>query len=251
MLTVSEVARLAGVTVRTLHHYDRIGLVPPSARSRSGYRLYDDADLERLQEVLFYRELGFGLDRIRELARGPDHDRGGALRHQRTLLAARRQRLDAMIDAVDAALDAHGKGVTMTREEMFEVFGDEDPSRYEAEVEERWSGPLLEESKRRTRTYDKEQWQAIKDEGDALARAFADTFEAGHAASSPEATHIAERHRLHIDRWFYPCSRAIHVGLADMYVADARFTDYWDRHAVGLAAFVKAAIEANGSASGG
>ncbi len=158
-LTVGQMADLAGVTVRTLHHYDALGLLTPGARSEAGYRLYEDADCERLQEILFYRELGFGLEEINAILRDPKYDRAGALRHQRDLLMVRKDRLQTMIGAVETALDGHEKGITMTKEEMFEVFGDFDPKEYEAEVEERWAGPALEQSKRRTATYGKDQWK--------------------------------------------------------------------------------------------
>src|SRR5690554_514160 len=103
MRTVGEVARLARVSVRTLHHYDEIGLVQPSGRSEAGYRLYDDRDLERLQSVLFYRELGFALEEIRAIVSDPAFDRGRALREQRDLLRARMQHLGRMVEAIEAA----------------------------------------------------------------------------------------------------------------------------------------------------
>jgi len=250
-LTVSQVARTSGVTVRTLHHYDEIGLLSPSSRSAAGYRLYLDPDLERLQEILFYRELGFALDEIRGMAERPDHNREAALRHQRALLSSRVTHLEAMIDAVDAALEAERSGFKMSKEEMFEVFGDFDPKAYEEEVEERWSGPLLAESKRRTGRYGKEQWKAIKAEEKEIGDAFAASLASGADPASAEARAVAERHRLHIDRWFYPCPHPMHAGLAQMYVADARFAAYWEKFGPCLADFVKDAIEANAAAAEG
>lgn len=244
-LTVKQVAELSGVTVRTLHHYDHIGLVKPARRSAAGYRLYEDEDLERLQEVLFYRELGFGLREIRRMCERPDRDRRAVLLHHRDLLHERMDRIAAMVDAVEAALDADGRGVTMDRNEMFEVFGDFDPRDHETEVETRWSGPLLDESRRRTGGYGKAQWQQIKAEGDGIALAFAAHLRRGDEPSDDAVVGIAESHRSHIDRWFYPCSTAMHVGLATLYVSDPRFQEYWDKHEPGLAAYVKAAIEAN------
>jgi len=244
-LTVGKMAELAGVTVRTLHHYDDFGLLTPSTRSAAGYRLYGDLDFERLQEILFYRELGFGLDEIKTILQDPEHDRARALRHQRDLLEIRKDRLQTMIEAVEAALDAHEKGITMSKEEMFEVFGDFDPGAFEAEVEERWAGSALEQSKRRTSTYGKDQWKEAMAEGESIVQAFAAELENGAVPESLEAMEIAERHRLHIDRWFYECSHEMHAGLGTMYVADARFTEYYEKYAAGLAEFVKSAIHAN------
>ena len=244
-LTVGQMAELSGVTVRTLHHYDALGLLTPGARSEAGYRLYEDAHCERLQEILFYRELGFGLEEIDAMLRDPEHDRAGALRHQRDLLAIRKDRLQKMIGAVETALDAHEKGIAMTKEEMFEVFGDFDPKAHEAEVEERWSGAALDESRRRTRTYGKDQWKDAMAEGESITAEFAERLEAGEGPEGMAAMDLAERHRLHIDRWFYECSHEMHAGLANMYVADERFTEYYEKRAPGLAEFVRAAIHAN------
>ena len=186
-LTVGQMAELSGVTVRTLHHYDALGLLTPGARSAAGYRLYEDADCERLQEILFYRELGFGLERINLLLRDPEYDRAGALRHQRDLLVLRKDRLQTMIGAVETALDGHEKGITMTKEEMFEVFGDFDPKAYEAEVEERWAGPALEQFKRRTKTYGKDKWKEAMAEGESITVELAERLKAGDA---PEAKRL-------------------------------------------------------------
>ena len=244
-LTVGQMADLAGVTVRTLHHYDAVGLLTPGARSAAGYRLYEDRDCERLQEILFYRELGFGLDEINGMLRDPEYDRAAALRQQRDLLAVRKDRLQRMMGAIDTALDAHEKGITMSKEEMFEVFGDFDPKVHEAEVEERWAGPAVEQSRRRTKTYGKDQWKEVMAESESITEAFAERLRAGDAPEGAAAMDVAERHRLHIDRWFYECSHEMHAGLGNMYVADPRFSEHYEKHAPGLAEFVKSAIHAN------
>jgi DNA-binding transcriptional MerR regulator len=244
-LTVGQMAELAGVTVRTLHHYDGLDLLTPGTRSAAGYRLYENADCERLQEILFYRELGLGLDEIKSMLQNPEYDRAGALRDQRDPLALRRDRLQTMIGVVETALDAHEKGITMTKEEMFEVFGDFDPKVHEAEVEERWVGPALQQSRRRTSKYDKDQWKDAMAEGEATTEELAERLRAGDAPDDAATMDLAEQHRLHIDRWFYECSREMHTGLGDMYVADPRFTEYYEKYASGLAEFVKSAIHAN------
>ncbi len=244
-LTVGKLAELAGVTVRTLHHYDALGLLTPDARSATGYRLYEHVDCERLQEILFYRELGFGLEDIKAMLRNPEYDRAHALRQQRDLLEIRKDRLQSMIGAVQIALDTHERGITMTKKEMFEVFGDFDPKVYEAEVNERWAGPALEESRRRTSTYGKNQWKEAMAEGEAIVEDFAARLVAGDTPEGEAAMNVAERHRLHIDQWFYECSHEMHDGLGNMYVADPRFTEYYEKYAPGLAEFVKSAIYAN------
>lgn len=245
-LTVSDVARLAGITVRTLHHYDEIGLLRPRRRSEAGYRLYDETDLARLQQVLFYRELGFGLDEIRGVMRDPGFDRLAALRIQRKELAARARRLERMIAAVDAAIDTEETGIMLSKEEMFEVFGDFDPTEYQDEVKERWGDTdAYRESVRRVARYGKEDWLEIKAEGDRVNAALVEAMAAGRAPTDPEVLALAEQHRMQIDRWFYPCPHEMHATLGEMYVADPRFTETYDELAEGLARFVRDAIVAN------
>jgi MerR family transcriptional regulator, thiopeptide resistance regulator len=244
--TVSKVARLAGVSVRALHHYDEIGLVRPGGRSEAGYRLYEPADLERLQQVLFFRELGLPLEEIGRILTDPSFDRRGALLMQRQLLTERARRLDAMIHAVDAALAAHEKGETMGGEEILQPFAGFEPAQYEDEVRERWgTTAAYRESLQRTRRYTRQDWEAMKAEGDQLSQELADALAAGLAPADPQVTALAERHRGHITRWFYPCSPAMHRGLGELYVADARFAQNYERLRPGLARYVREAFRAN------
>ena len=245
-LTIGALARLAGVTVRTLHHYDRIGLVVPEERTAAGYRLYGRRQMERLQEVLFFRELGLPLDEIRRIVGQPTYRREAALSRQRDLLTERAAHLHDLIAAVDAALGAEREGTRMTNEEMLEVFGDFDPSRYEEEARQRWGDTeAYRESARRTRRYGKADWERIKEEGAEIDNAFLALMARGVPATDPSAAEIAERHRAHISRWFYECTPEIHAGLGQMYVADPRFTESIDRAGPGLAAYMSEAFAAN------
>lgn len=251
-LTVGAVARLAKVSVRTLHHYDRIGVLRPSARSTAGYRRYDTADLERLQLILFYRELGFGLADIGRIVRDPAFDRRTALAAQRELLAAKARQARDMLDAIDAALAALEKGTPMDREEMFEVFGDFDPTQYEAEVQRRWGeADAYRESARRTARYGKDDWKRMAAEGAHIEPGLAALLEAGTPADSEQAMALAEEHRLQIDRWFYPCSHQMHAGLAEMYVSDERFRQRYEAVRPGLAQYLHDAIKANAARAEG
>ncbi len=245
-LTVSQLAKLAGVSVRTLHHYDEIDLVRPSARSEAGDRLDEHADLERLQQVLFFRELGFPLEEIGRIVRSPEFDVRSALLMQRELLREKAERIAQLRRAVEAALDAVEKGKAMTKEEMFEVFGDFDPSAHEAEAKERWGDTdAYKESARRTSKYGKREWQQIKSEAEQITRRLAEVMESGKPPASREAMDAVEAHRRHIDKWFYPCSKEMQRGLGEMYVADPRFSATYDRIRPGLSEFVRDAIRAN------
>lgn len=243
LLTVGDLARLAGVTVRTLHHYDEIGLLPASGRTPSGYRTYDDADVDRLRAIITYRELGLGLDEIAE-AIGSD----GALE---TLRAAKDRvdhriaRLRAISDALAVAITNDKKGAHMTPEDKLSVFGDFDPADYEDEAEERWGGTApYEQSRRRTDTYTKADWEAIQAEGDAIYARFVALMDAGTEPDSDAAREVVDAHRRHITGRFYDCTPEIHAGLGQMYVADHRFRENIDRAGEGLAAYMSEAIAA-------
>ncbi len=244
--TVGELAELAGVSVRTLHHYDDIGLLRPSGRSATGYRRYGEAELERLQQILFYRELGFPLEEIAALLDEPGTDPVAHLRRQHGLLVARSERLAAMIGAVEKELEARQMGISLTPEERFEVFGAADPERYAQEAEQRWgeSDPYRE-SQRRTASYDKAQWLEIRAAQEGLERRLVEALRAGEPADGELAMGLAEEHRAQLTRWFYDCSYEIQLGLADMYVTDPRFTAHYDEQADGLAAYLHTAITAN------
>ena len=250
MRTVGEVARLAGVTVRTLHHYDDIGLVRPSGRTDAGYRLYDDGDLARLQTVLFYRELGFALDDIRTVMSAPDFDRGDALREQRKLLEAEVHRLQRMLDALDDAITAHEEGAPMSDEAMFEVFGEQQRA-LQREAEQRWGETdAYRQSRARTAGYTKQDWQDVKAEGERIMDGIAAVYRSGAAADSTAAMDAVEAHRRQISERFYDCSHELQVGLAEMYVQDPRFTATYEAVEPGLAVWVRDAIRANARRAG-
>lgn len=249
--TVSQVAALAHTTVRALHHYDEIGLLVPSQRSDAGYRIYLRADIERLRDILLFRELGFALEEIRRLLDAPAADRLGALRDQRELLVERVNQTRSVITALDRTLRQHQGENTVSTDNMFEGFEDFDHSQYEREVQQRWSNTdAYKEASRRTKGYSKDELAAIKAEGESLVEQMGALLKRGDEPQSTDAAGVAERHRLHIDRWFYPCSHAMHAGLAEMYVADERFAAHFERHGDGLAAFFAAAIRANAAAAG-
>lgn len=245
--TVSQVASLAHVTVRALHHYDAVGLLVPSERADNGYRLYDDADLTRLQQILLFRQLGFGLDAIGQLLEATARDRRQALQAQRDLLVEQRRRTDAIIRSVDAAIRALDNGEPMDKDVMFEGFEDFDQSKYDEEAKERWGETdAYKESMRRTRSYSKTDWAKIKAEGEGVWERMAALMDAGAAADSEEAMDLAEEHRTHIDRWFYHCTHAMHAGVSQMYTDDPRFREGFEKRREGLASFARRAIEANG-----
>jgi DNA-binding transcriptional MerR regulator len=234
------------VTIRTLHHYDEIGLLSPSGRSAAGYRIYEEHDLERLQRILFYRELGFALEEIATIVDDPRTDALGHLRRQRGLLTKRIERLRKMVAAIDYEMEAREMNIKLTPEETLEVFGDFHPEEHAEEAEQRWGGSdAYRQSQRRVSNYTKEDWLKIKTEHDEVAANLAALFESGAAPESEEAMAAAEAHRQHISRWFYDCSYEIHRGLGEMYVGDERFRANYDALAPGLSEFIRDTARAN------
>lgn len=246
--TVGQAARLGGVSVRTLHHYESIGLLTPSERSTAGYRLYSTGDLDRLTRILYYRELGFALEDIATLLGEAGNDTASLARHldrQHELLTERLARLQSMVAAIERERKALTMGSSLTPEEKLEIFGENyDPS-WEDEAEQRWGGSeAWRQSAARGRNRSKADWQRLKDEGDAFNAELVAAFTAGEAPGSQRAMALAEQHRGMIAQ-HYDCSYAMHRQLADMYLADPRFTKNYEDLAPGLAQWVHDAIHAN------
>jgi DNA-binding transcriptional MerR regulator len=238
-ITVGAVAALTGVSVRTLHHYDHIGLVVPNVRTPAGYRGYTDADVERLHLVLVYRSVGLPLDEIRALLDDPSADVLEHLRRQHRLLLDQADRLQHTIKAVEELMNAHRQGIQLTAEEQIEIFGSTAFSEeYAAEAEERWGETdAWKQSQQRVSRLSKEDWIAIKADGDALLEALAQAKRNNVEPGSDAANALAARHRASIER-FYDCGDEMHRNLVQMYLADERFTRYYDDVEPGLTQFV-------------
>jgi DNA-binding transcriptional MerR regulator len=242
---VKEVAALSGVSVRALHHYDAIGLLAPSGRTAAGYRLYDDDDLLRLQQIVVGRELGLSLEAIRCSLEDPAFDRRGALVSQRAELTRRAERAEAMIRAIDAALTTLEEN-DMSKVDMKRIFEGFDPAAHAPEAERRWGGTeSYREAMQRTAAYTEADWRELKQEQAEIYGAAAAALAAGVPPDDGPAMDLAERHRQSIERWFYPCSPSMHAGLADLWESDARFGRNIDKFGAGLTQFFAAAVRAN------
>jgi DNA-binding transcriptional MerR regulator len=248
--TVGTVAELSGISVRTLHHYDHIGLVVPSVRTTAGYRGYTDADVERLHLVLVYRVVGLPLDEIRTLLDDQDVDVPAHLRRQHQLLLEQAERLTHTIKAVEELMNAHSDGIQLTAQEQVEIFGTTAfGGEYAEEAEQRWSETdEWKQSRQRVSRMSKQDWIDVKTEGDALLAALAQAKRDAVTPGSEAADALAVRHRESIDR-FYDCSDEMQRCLAEMYLADERFTRYYDDAEPGLAQFVHDVILESGVAS--
>lgn len=240
--TVGDVARLTGLTVRTLHHYDEIGLLVPSARTEAGYRMYGEAEMLRLHDILVLREAGLPLDEIARLLDDPGRDVGSSLRLHRRQLTARVTDLERRIEAIDRLIERTETGETMDDELLAELFEGFDPAVHQDEARERWGHTdAYAVSQARVKTLEADDWRMLKREGDEITEGFARLLRSGVAPDSDEAAQLVKAQRDHMSR-FYPVTPEMHRGLGDMYVEDARFRETYDSVEPGLAAYIRDAI---------
>jgi DNA-binding transcriptional MerR regulator len=242
MYTVGELARMAGVSARTLRYYDQAGLLRPRSVTGAGYRLYGDDAPDELAQILFFRELDFSIDEILRIRSCPDYDAHEALERQRALLIMRRERLDRLIGLADWAL----KGEVIMELNAFDMTEiEEAKAKYADEARQRWGGTeAWKVSEQKTAAYGKADWARIKQETGEVFEGFAALAKAGAAPDGPEATALAKKWQDVITRNFYECTDEILLGLASMYECDDRFRENIDRAGAGTAAFAAAAIRA-------
>jgi DNA-binding transcriptional MerR regulator len=237
--TVKQLSSLAGVSARTLHFYDEIGLLKPAAHGENGYRYYDEEAVLRLQQILFFRELDFSLNEIKEIIDRPEFDVLDALRAQRAALQERVKRLNRLIRTVDQTV-LHMKGkVEMAPKEIFEGFSDEQQAQYERQAEALW-GETVRESSRKWKAYSTAQKDRIMAEGKAIYQDLIGQLDEPPTSPAVQAN-IARWHQ-HL-RYFYEPSVAILRGLGQAYVENADFNATFQRMNPKLAPFMHAAIE--------
>ncbi|MEU8438050.1 MerR family transcriptional regulator [Streptomyces sp. NPDC029216] len=248
--SVGQVAAFAGVTVRTLHHYDKAGLLSPSSRSHAGYRLYDDADLARLQQILFYRELGFTLEDTAAILEDPQANALEHLQARQRQLGEEIARLQQLAEVAGRAIEVQRTGVPLTPRERFEVFGEItfDLS-YAAQTERKWTASEGgREAMARAAAHTKEDWRLLMREAAAWRAELLTAFDEGEPSGGERAMDLAEEHRLHISRWFTSCPPDTHRRIADDFLADPRAFALVvppPQQRRGLAAYLCKAVHAN------
>ena len=236
-MQIKEFAKFTGVSVRTLHYYDEIGLLEPACVNRStGYRYYDETSLFRMQEILFYRELDFPLKNIGEILSSPNYNKTQALEEQKNLLTLKKERLERLISAIDGAV----KG-----ENVMTAFDNGEFEKYKAEAKERWGKTdAYKQHAEKTKNYSGQKWNDLAEGMDHIMAEFAGCMKSGKTADSTEAQHLVEMLQNHITEQYYNCTDQILAGLGQMYIADERFKNSIDKHADGTAVFICKAIEA-------
>lgn len=224
MYTVKQVAELAGVSVRTLHHYDAIGLLKPIRSKANGYRQYGEEALLRLQQILLYRELDLDLAAIKRLMGRPDFSVEAALRDHKKALLARIARLERLVDTVDQTIAKQKGQSNMTDEELFSNLTPQERA-YSEEAMQRWDPAVVRESQRRYKRLSAAERQQLKEEGAALYRDWAALI--GTDPASESVRQIVERWRRSIEFFWEPEEAGL-LGLAEMYSEDERFRATFD-----------------------
>lgn len=240
--TVKEVADLAGVSVRTLHYYDEIGLLPPTAKSPAGYRLYTYDDLLRLQQIMVFKELNLSLDEIQKIMNDLEFRLEDVLKSHRNTIEKRMEQFRKLLTTIDKTLASIHNHTPMSDHDIYEGFTPEQASEYRKEAAERWGEDEVRSSENRIKKMSKEQWNAVKAEGDAITQKLAEFMNNGLEPASPEVQECIARWHKFLEN-FYPVSEERLRGLGEMYVADERFKAFYEKYAKGLAEFKNKAIQ--------
>ena len=243
--TVQKLSQIAGVSTRTLRYYDEIGILKPARINSSGYRIYGHQEVNKLQQILFFKELGVNLENIKEIITSPNFDSTAALKEHREKLLAKRNQLDMLIANVDRTI-AHAEGrIMMIDKEKFEGFKEklinDNEVKYGNEIRKKYGDNTINASNEKFRNMTKEQY----DEYEKLDKEVIETLKSAFATKNPAselAQKAADLHRTWLSYSWVSYSKEAHAGLVQMYVADERFTQYYDKYQPGLAAFLRDAV---------
>ena len=240
MYTVKQLSSVAGISVRTLHYYDEIGLLEPDFIRPNGYREYGEQAVMKLQQILFYRELDMSLKEIKIIVASPDFKVMEALLTHKQALGRRVERLNSLISTVDNTI-LHLKGKKeMTKKQLFAAFSEEEEKKYALEAEQMYDPEIVRASQRKWKAYSKEEKQRIGEEGNAAYEAIVTAIPLG--PGSPEAQAGVDLWRKHMDYFWTPKPEQL-LGLAEMYNTDARFKANFDKIDPRLAGFMREAVK--------
>ncbi|MFP7299751.1 MerR family transcriptional regulator [Neobacillus niacini] len=243
--TIQKLASLAGVSTRTLRYYDEIGILKPARINSSGYRIYGQEEINTLQQILFYRELGVGLDSIKEIVTAPAFDGAKALREHRKKLLKKREQLDLLIANVDKTIANSEGRIIMSNREKFEGFKkkmiEDNEKKYGKEIREKYGEETVEASNAKVMNMTQEQYEEVTALAEEIHTTLAEAFKTGDPAGEL-AQKAAQLHKDWLTYYWKSYSKEAHAGLAQMYVDDERFTAYYDKEQPGTAQFLRDAI---------
>ncbi len=235
-MLIKDFAEFTGVSVRTLHYYDEIGLLKPAyADEHTGYRFYDEGSLLRMQEILFYRELDFPLKSISEILSSPNYNKEKALAEQKKLLILKKERLEKLIFAIDGAVKGNN---------IMKAFDNSDFEKYKEEVTEKWGKTeAYSEYAEKSKNYSKDKFSSLAMGMHEILAEFALSMKNANAADSVQTQSLVKKLQNHITENYYTCTKEILAGLGQMYVYDERFKSNIDAHAEGTAEYISEAIK--------
>jgi DNA-binding transcriptional MerR regulator len=240
--TVNELATIAGVSVRTLHYYDEIGLLKPRTRSDSGYRLYGEKELRKLQQILFFREFDFPLMEIAATIDSPDFDPVESLSNHRVVIEKRMDRLSTLLDTIDKTIKEYkGEHTMLTDKELYEGLTPEQAEKYTKEAERLFDPEIVKNVNKKIRGWSKEKWNSVKSEGQGIYEELGALLEKT-SASSEETQKVIARHHAHIER-FFEAPFEVYRGLGAGYADHPDFRAFYDHIKPGLADYIKEAID--------
>lgn len=235
-LTVNQVSRIAGVSIKALHHYDATGLLPPSGRSEAGYRLYNRQDLYRLQQILFYRELDFPLKEIKRILDAPGFDLLTALKSHRKELMTRSKQVKELISTIDRTIKRiKGEEKMVTDRDLYKGFSKEKKERYDKEARALYGNEKVDAVNKRIKGMSKSQWENVQTEAEEINKDLLPLMD--HDPQDADVQAIIERHHRWIEN-FYPAPKEVYEGLADLYTSNPEFRMFFDKHRTGLADFL-------------
>ncbi|MGD6818116.1 MerR family transcriptional regulator [Metabacillus sp. 113a] len=243
--TVQKLAKMAGVTARTLRYYDEIRILKPARMNSSGYRIYGAAEVDRLQQILFYRELGISLEQIQAILADPSFSGAKALIEHREKLLEKRKQLDLLISNVEKTIAADEGRITMSDHEKFEGFKqkqiDENEEKYGKEIRSKYGEDAIRRSNEKLKNMSQEQYEEVTLLEQKVKTALAEAYKTGDPASA-EAQNTVRLHKQWLNYYWAEYSKEAHAGLGDMYAEDERFKAYYDEQQPGLAEFLRDAI---------
>jgi MerR family transcriptional regulator, thiopeptide resistance regulator len=240
--TVHKLANLAGITVRTLHHYDEIGLLKPAFSGSNGYRYYEEKELQKLQQILFFRELEFSLDQIIEIMQAPGFDKLTALKEQRKMLLLKKDRVEGLLSTLDKTIHSYEGGEQMKNDDLYGGFTKQQMEEYKEEAKQRWGDTeAYKQSVERTKHWKKEDYARVAEEWKTWTRNLAELRDKGFTHDSPEVQEMIGQH-YHGLRTFYEPNYEMYKGLGQLYVDDPRFTAYYEQFGKDLASFMRDAM---------
>lgn len=244
--TVQKLAGLAGISGRTLRYYDEIGILKPARINSSGYRIYGQEEVDRLQQILFYRELGVNLEMIKDIMTSPSFDGSKALKEHRDQLLEKRKQLDLLIQNVEKTIASKEGRMDMSNKEKFEGFKkqmvDENEKKYGKEIREKYGEETVKQSNAKVMNMSQEDYEAVTKLEAQVRETLAEAIKTGDP-SSVLAQKAADLHKQWLTYYWTEYSKEAHAGLAQMYVDDERFTAYYDKETPGTAEFLREAIQ--------